>query len=240
MLWKASSLGDFHLEAKDGAIGAITDCLFDETDWSVRWLVVDTGRWLPGRKVLIAPDQVDASAAERRTLALGITQEQVRESPPLDEAAPVSRGYEEEVAQHYGWPGYWMGLAYPAMPVAPEPAPYRETEAHRDPDLQSTNDVTGYHLHARDGSIGHVDDFLIDPEGWAVRYLVVDTRNWWPGKQVLVAPRALIAVNRLDRSAEVDLTKDQIREGPEYDPGRTVDRAWEERYLGYHGYPVYW
>ncbi len=100
--------------------------------------------------------------------------------------------------------------------------------------------MTGYHLHARDGAIGHIDDFLLDPDGWALRYIVVDTRDWWPGKQVLIVPKALAGINWGDRHVELDLTREQVRNGPEFDPSQTMDRDYEERYLGYYGYPVYW
>lgn len=233
MLWKTSSLGEFDLEARDGAIGGVRDCLFDDAAWTVRWLVIDTGTWLPGRKVLVAPGQVDASEAGRQILRLGLTRAEVRASPPLESDAPVSRHYEERLVSHFGWTDYWAGDGRPPLP-ADEPG------QHGDPHLRSTAEMTGYHIRARDGAIGHVDDFLIDPDGWTVRYLVVDTGDWWPGRQVLVVPAALIGVNWADRAADVDLTREQIRNGPEYDRSQTVDRDWEQRYLDYHGYATYW
>ncbi len=122
MLWRTSALGDFRLEATDGAIGAIRDSLFDDRDWILRWFVVDTGTWLSGRKVLLAPGQVELTDSDPRTLALGITREQVRASPPLDSDAPVSRHYERRLTEHYGWPDYWAGITRPALPVSPEPS----------------------------------------------------------------------------------------------------------------------
>ena len=64
-----------------------------------------------------------------------------------------------------------------------------EREEANDVHLRSANKVTGYRIGATDGDIGHVEDFIIDDETWEIRYMVVDTQNWWPGKKVLVAPQ---------------------------------------------------
>jgi hypothetical protein len=237
MLWRASSLGDFGLAAKDGAIGAIRDCLFDDRHWTVRWFVVDTGTWLPGRKVLLAAGQVEAVEGDPPSLRLGLTREEVRASPPLEADAPVSRHYEAELNRHYGSPDYWVGVERPSQPMPPGVA---EAEGHVDLHLRSTDEMTGYHIGARDGVIGRIEDFLLDPDGWAIRYLVAGTGGWWAGRQVLVVPAAITGVSWGDSTADVDLTREQIRNAPEFDTSQCVDRAFEERYYGYYGYPVYW
>ena len=237
MLWRASSLGDFRLEASDGAIGALRDCLFDDRHWTVRWFVADTGTWLPGRKVLLAAAQVAAAEGDPPALRLALTREEVRASPPLEADAPVSRHYEAELNRHYGSPDYWAGVDRPSQPMPPGVA---EAEGHVDFHLRSADEMTGYHIGASDGAIGHIEDFLLDPEGWAIRYLVVGTGGWWTGRQVLIVPSAITGVSWGDRTADVELTREQIRNAPEFDPSQCVDRAFEERYYGYYGYPVYW
>lgn len=237
MLWRASSLGSYALEASDGAIGAIRDCLFDDRRWIVRWFVADTGTWLPGRKVLIAAGRLTAEDGDPPLLRLALSREEVRAGPPLEADAPVSRQYEARLNRHYGAPDYWLGVERPSQPMPPGVV---EAEGHIDAHLRSTGEMTGYHLGARDGAIGQVDDFLLDPEGWAVRYLVVGTGGWWSGRQVLVVPAAITGVSWAERTAETGLTREQIANAPEFDPAQTVDRAFEERYFGYYGYPVYW
>jgi hypothetical protein len=152
----------------------------------------------------------------------------VKASPPYDEEAPVSRAYEEALVGHYGWQSYWTGLG-----------PAAGSEAQQS-GLRSADDLLGYHIEAEDGRIGHVDEVLIDPDGWIVRYLVVDTRDWWPGKLVLLVPQALGAIDPEGRRVPVKLTREQIRNGPAFDPDQTIDRRIEEQFLGYYGYPVYW
>jgi hypothetical protein len=237
MLWRASSIGDFALEASDGAIGAVRDCLFDDRRWTVRWFVTDTGTWLPGRKVLIAASQLTATDGDPPALRLPLTRDEVRASPPLEADAPVSRHYEAELRRHYGAADYWLGTDRPSQPMPPGVV---EAEGHVDWNLRSTDEMTGYHVGARDGPIGRIEDFLLDASGWAIRYLVVGTGGWWSGRQILLVPAAVSGVSWGERTAETDLTREQIRNGPGFDPSQTVDRAFEERYFGYYGYPAYW
>jgi hypothetical protein len=109
-----------------------------------------------------------------------------------------------------------------------------------DSHLRSTDEVTGYHIEASDGEIGHVADFLVDDETWAIRYLEVDTRNWWPGKKVLVSPHWLDNVSWPDSKVYVDLTRETIRNGPEWSDSMTVTREYENRLYDYYDRSPYW
>jgi hypothetical protein len=113
-------------------------------------------------------------------------------------------------------------------------------EQDRDPHLRSTKEVIGYHIQAVDGEIGHVEDLIVDDEEWFLRYLVVDTRNWLPGKAVLVAPGWAKRVDWVKRKVHVDLPQEAIRDSPEFDPSRPVNREYEVRLYDYYGRPHYW
>jgi hypothetical protein len=82
--------------------------------------------------------------------------------------------------------------------------------------LHKTSYLMGFHLHATDGEIGHVDDFLVDP-AWNVRYLVVDTSNWIGGKHVLLSPTAIHKVDVEAQEIRVQMTRDQIEHSPSVD-----------------------
>lgn len=254
MLWLASDLKGYRLRATDGAIGSIDDLLFDDIDWTLRWVVVDTGNWLPGRRVLLPPSSLKDPDRVSREFPVDLTQEQIKNSPDIDTDSPVSRQMETDVYGYYGWTPYWgtgfggfgyaAGVAAPPNSIAPRgagwPAAQGPGEPRGDPDLRSVREVTGYYIHAKDGDIGHVEDFLIDEESAAVRYLVVDTRNWWPGKKVLVSPQWFRDVSWSQQKVFVDLTRDQVKESPEFDPGIAVDRGYEERLYSHYGYTPYW
>lgn len=254
MLKPASEFKGLTIAATDGDIGSVTDVYFDDLSWTVRYLVVDTGTWLPGRQVLISPLSVQQAGDK---ILVSLTRTQVQNSPPVEADKPVNRQQEEAIARYYDQRYYWEGpyrwglLAYPGMPPVPAtplPADARAEEmAARerenpsgDPTLRSARDVTGYYIGAADGEIGHVDDFLVEDRAWAIRYLVVATRNWWPGKKVLISPEWIKTVSWADSQVQVDLRRDEIKGAPEYDPSRPFDREYEARLLEHHNRRKYW
>jgi uncharacterized protein YrrD len=237
------------LHATDGEIGQVKDLLFDDRAWRVRYLVLDTGRWLPGRKVLLTPGDVTASDGDADTLSVAFDKEKVENSPELAEHEPVSRQKEKDLALYYGWTPYWASpVGYYPNPVPPvgglpqdpgAPGSGDGTEPD-EPDLRSVDEVEGYHLHATDGEIGHLEDFVLDPDGWLLRYLVVDTRNWLPGKRVLVSPGWVRDIAWSEREVVVDHTRDEIESAPAFDTEAVLDRDYEQRLYDYYGRLAYW
>jgi hypothetical protein len=248
-LLSISLLDHFTIGAADGDIGQVLDVYFDDRQWTVRYFVVKTGGWLSGREVLISPAQVRRADPGHGVLHASLTREQVQGSPAVDAKKPVSRQAEAEYAQYYGVAPYWSGphrwgpVPYPGLapPVGPEPyAAEEETRSEPDPSLRSAQEVQGYGIEARDGSIGHVKDFLMDERAWAIRWMVVATRNWWPGKHVLISPQWIRRVSWDASAVFVDLQREQIRGAPEYDPTAPVDRGLEARLVEHYGRPGYW
>lgn len=258
MLRSTKELEHYAIGATDGDIGHVKDFYFDDDSWVIRYLVVDTGEWLSGRQVLISPIFIHEPNWLARTLPVSITKEQVRNSPDIDTHEPVSRQHESLYLQYYGYGNYWGGesmwgnsmfpfamtpgfAAYRAMRPETErdEAAFRKAEQARqrnaDPHLRSCNAVVGYHLHASDGEIGHVHGFLVDEETWAIRYLVVDTSNWWIGHKVLIAPPWISGVSWADGTVSVDLTREAIRNAPPYVPGDDWGRERDIRLYEHYG-----
>ena len=253
MLWRSSVVSGFGIEASNGAIGSISDLLFDDTNWALRWCVVDTGSWLSGRKVLLPPSAMGEPDSSRRSFMVKLTRQQVEDSPVIDADAPVSRQLEASVYGYYGWSPYWYpgyGMAMMGALPAAQSQPPSQTQAHGyradgtdptsgDPHLRSANEIIGYNVRASDDDIGHVEELLVDIESWEIRYFVVDTKNWWPGKKVLVAPQWFLEVSWAEKSVHVSLTRDQVKKSPEYDASATADRAYEDRLYQHYGYQRY-
>ena len=189
MLSKAKTLKGYKLKSREGEIGKIKEFYFDDRYWTIRYLVADTGNWLMNRQVLISPYALGAVSKEEEHIAVDLTKKQIEDSPSLDSDKPVSRQFQEAYYGYYGWPVYWDGsYMWGSSPyIVRERERWREsTKAEKgswDPNLRSTRDVSGHHVQAADGEIGHVEDFVIDDETWAIRYLIINTRNWWPGKK---------------------------------------------------------
>jgi len=258
MLRSVKDLSGQVIHARDGELGTVEQFLFDDESWTIRYLVVETSK-LMGRKVLISPISFDRKQ-NTDGLTLSLSKAQIRNSPDIDTAKPVSRQLEAEYLNYYGYPYYWGGpglwgatsypLAHPAMSrgvgypdrtsghagTTAAARPQTTTE-EGDPHLRSTKEVLGYYIEATDGDIGHVEDFLIDDENWAIRYIVIDTVNWWPGKKVVVAPQWIRDVSWVDSRVYVDLSRERIKKAPEYDPTRMMDRDYEEKLYAYYGSP---
>ena len=206
------------LQALDGEVGGVQELYIDSRTWSVRYLVVETGGWFLGREVLIAPVAVSGIDDGERIMRLNLTKTQIEQAPPVDKAKPPTREYEEAYYRHFNWSPYWQpgaatlgsSLPYPAAPsLNLDAALLSESPGH--PHLRSSRDMTGCGIHTQDGEIGHVEDLVIDDGEWLVRYMEVDTRNWLPGKKVLVQTGRIDRVHWARRMVTVALTRHTIR-----------------------------
>lgn len=231
MLQKAmQDLRSDAIVARDGSIGSVKDIYFDDEHWAVRYLVVDTGNWLSGREVLISPVSVDSDGSSGDAIQVGLTRSDIERAPGVEAHAPVSRLYEEAHARHYGHPFYWSGpyvwgpapmpLAIPPTKGAQQKLEERERERSKVEEradkshLRSGAEVVGYRIHAADGTIGHVEDFLVDDATWRITNMVVDTRSWLPGKKVLVDPGDIETIDWHAREVRLRLSKAQLKAAP--------------------------
>jgi hypothetical protein len=213
------------LSAKDGEIGVIKDCYFDDRHWAVRYLVVDTGTWLADRKVLISPHALAAASLDERILRADLSIAQIEASPSIDRHKPVSRQYEEDYYKYFGWPYYWQGdgiWGVAGVPVGVDqviPAVDAGVRADRlsrrqqDKHLHSTLAVAGYQVMALDGPAGHVHDFFMDSLSWAIRSVSMNTGHWYNQKLVSLATRHVTQIDFDGSSISVDLTLEQIASG---------------------------
>jgi hypothetical protein len=247
-LRRTKDLRDFTIAATDTDIGSVYDLYFDDETWTIRYIVVETGAILSGRRVLISPLALRQPALRSLHIWVNLTSKQVEASPGFDLHKPVSRRHEMNYHDHYGWPYYWEGkgvwgsLSHPhalARTTQARPAT-RKKKSSDDSHLQSTREVDGYHVMAPDGEIGHVEDFLFDDESWQIRYAIVDTRNWWPGKRVLVRPQWIKRVSWRDKEIYVSMSQETIRKSPQWDPNRKISRKYELRLHKYYDSPPYW
>jgi len=216
MLRSLHDLEKYQVSAKDGDIGHVSDFLFDDQHWRVRYLVVDTGGfWHGPHRVLISPIAFRQADWSTRRFHLALTQDKVRNSPSVDLDGPVSRQYEQAYFQYYGWP-YWGMEAYPAALIgnALSQTPAFAPPADGDPHLRSVQEVARYDVQGCDAQIGHVTDFIVDDETWTVRYLAINTSSWWFGKKVLVAPRWAREVSAAQAKIYLNLRRETVLSAP--------------------------
>ena len=250
MLRSITDIIDAELHGTDGRVGHIQDLYVDDRTWHVRYFIADTGGWLSDRDVLLAPACVQTAAGDE--VHMDLTKKQIEDSPELPKGQAPSREHEQRLAGHYAWPPYWGpmavtssaavnmpgGVRHPTRPAANQPAPDRPREfEHR---LRTTEYLEGMHLCAADGRIGHVQDLLVDPESWIVRYLVVDTRNWLPGRTVLLPVDAVEGIDEATEELVVRPDQQTIKASPKYHEGEPVDRDYEQQLQDHYGLRPYW
>jgi len=250
MLRNISAIDGYFIAANDGHLGTVSDFLFDDVTWLVRWLVVDTGSWLSGRKVLLPAFALGHLDPDRRQFAVRLTMQQVKDSPDIDTKRAVSRQMEARVYDYYGWSPYWStglymggyGYGYGGVfvgPLSSRQSMRRDEDiaasrrSDDDPHLRSVGEIVGYHIHASDGAIGHVKDLLMEDTDWSIHYLVVDTNNWWPGKKVLVAPRLVQEIDWAAKLLKIIVDRQKLKDIPAYDSA-AIDRDYEKRFHGYY------
>lgn len=250
MFHHVKDLQGYAIRATDGVIGKVEDMYFDDEGWAIRYLVVDTGSWLSGRKVLISPIAIGEPDWLGQLLPVSLTKDQVEKSPDIDTRKPVSRQHEVMYTGYYGYPYYWGGIGLWGMGVYPgglmtagvmdANLKARATPTPGDAHLRGCRAVMGYHIHATDGEIGHVEDFIVDDHTWAIRYLVVNTSNWWVGHRMLVAPPWITAVDWSTSEVSVDLTRQAIKAAPPYDAVAQFTPEHEQALYKHYGRTGYW
>ncbi len=258
MLRKANSLIGYKLDAKDDNLGEVDDFYFSTKDWTIRYMVADIGNWFTGRRVLIAQSEMGVPNWEQKLIPVDLTKEQVRDSPDIDLTRPIGREQEASLYSYYGWPTYWgapgtLGMGMGAIgagvamgtPVPPatgrrvsdvpdeaEAAVYPKGERH----LQSMREVTGFNIQGADGSLGSVEDFFVDDHSWNIRYLEIDTSKWLPGRQVLFSPEWVDRVDWDNSKVYTQMTKEQVKNSPEYNRDTMIDQNYESSLHKHYGY----
>jgi len=234
MLIKAKTLKSYKLHCLDGEIGKIDGFYFDNRHLTIRYLVVDTGNWLTGRQVLISPYALTDVNKEEQYIMINLTKKQIEDSPPLDSNTAISRQYENEYHGYYGWPMYWIGQYtwgyYPNIVRNPNDwSEYIPDKKVQKSHLRSTNEVSTYEILAEDGKIGHIEDFIIDDEMWTIRYLVIDTRNWWPGQKVMVSSKWIKRISWNKSEVLLNLLREAIKKSPEYTDETLLTKDYEAK-----------
>lgn len=256
MLRRLEEILGYELVAPDGIVGTLHDVFLDDETWTVRYFAADTGLWL-GRLVLVSPISIESPDWQGRRFPLSVTRDEIESSPDLLSRQRFTREEEREFAAYYGYPHYWGGTTLwgwgerpGALAEAPPsgyvpPSALEQDAAGAEADALTTSifagtDLRGFHIHALDGEIGHVDDFIIDEDTWSIRYLQIDTSNWIGGKTVLLAARWIQRIDPADGKIHVEVTKERIENSPEFDPNQPIDRVFEERLHQHYGLPAYW
>jgi hypothetical protein len=262
MLFAVSGLEGCPVRVTDGDVGSVKDFLFDDQNWKIRWMVVGAGKWLPGRQLLIHPSAIAPltlppkprlpmmSPGDTLEISVNLTRAEIEAGPEAREDEPVNRDMEALLYDYYGWDPYWGATHFGAAVLPNAEQRIVDDAVRRDAGdvippvdggdhLHSVASFKGYYVHAVDGDIGHVENLLADDSNWEIRYLVIATRNWWPGKIVQLSPYAVKEIDWFGEHINMNVTRDQVRSAPAWDPLALMDEASEDELHRHFGWPGY-
>ena len=226
MLQSLKQAYSIRLGATDGSLGHVKDFYFDDHTWTVRYVVIDTGTWLSRRKVLITPHSLGRLELNKGVLNVNLTRKQLEDSPTIDLHKPVSRQFEEDYVKYFGIPSYWLGDSATGMTEANVEASAQglltaanipsgtPAPARNEPLLRSTLAVQGYHLNTTEGIVGHICDFMFDPDEWIIRQLVIKTGLRLSGPEVLVSATTIFQISYSESSAFTNLSESEVLKSP--------------------------
>nr|WP_319272350.1 PRC-barrel domain-containing protein [uncultured Draconibacterium sp.] len=235
----------YSIKAKNGEKGKVNDFLFDEKSWIMRYLDADLGSFFNQERVLIPHNFLGEPEQKEKNFNINLSVDNIKRSPNLNFDMPVSRVYEKKLADYYGIQNpYWLVdsaafagnemVFYPGVAFRAPRKVIKEEDI--DTSLRSFNEIKGYGINARDDSFGHISDFIIDDTDWQILYFVVDTNNLFPWSKKVILPIEMIdKISFTDREAHVDMTKEAIKESPEYNPDEAVNAELEEVLYDYEG-----
>ena len=195
MLYEAKTLKGYKLHSLDGQAGKVKEFYFDDHQWKIRFLVAETGNWLIGKQVLISEDALGAVNKEEQYININLTSKQIEDSPSLESARQT---YPNLIIEQMDMSESYQGKA-----------PW-------DPQIRSTYDSSGSKIDAMDGELGSIDDFIIDDKTWEIRYLIVNAKNWWPDKKILVTPKWSERVNWAESNMFINLPRETFKRAKEY------------------------
>jgi hypothetical protein len=216
MLNHLKALLDNNIHASDGLIGTLHDFYFDDAQWVMRYLVVDVGKFMQGRKVLISPVAIVGIDAASRTVSLKHSKDQIKNSPDINVEKPVYRQLEEQLLNYYGWVAHWA-------PQHDLPEPQAQAVPTGDTHLRSVNNVCKYTVMAFDGRVGSISDFIVDDNGWRLPLVVLDTGHYLSANKVVIPAPRFKGIRVEDKEISIDMNKAEVAKAPRYDPTRPLE-----------------
>ncbi len=221
MLYGMRTLEGFRLHAIDGLIGKVRDFHFQNDTWKIRHVLADTARHFAMRHVLLEPSKLGPVDWVSRAIRIRQTRDEIRHDPSLRTDLPLYRRVEEKALNYYAWAPHWT-------PFSGMPEPDPDFRPDEECILRSRNHLAGYHVLARDGEAGRLEDFILDDTTWEVRMAVVRIGDRGERRSVLVPVGHIEEISFDQRSIQLDFAKAALSNGPVFDPIRLSDPHLEK------------
>ncbi|HKK58697.1 MAG TPA: PRC-barrel domain-containing protein [Salinivirga sp.] len=230
----------FDLATTDKEKGKVKDFLFDEERWVIRYLEADQGKILPSKQVLIPRVFLDQPEWSKGKFPVKMSKEDIEKCPATDETLPVSRKYEQELAEHLQLNNYWavappiIGTsAYPPRPIVTPENQVKEEDV--DTNLRSFKEVIGYEVDTSDGSYGELTDIIIDDDDWQIVYFVTNSKYTDTEREVMLAIGWIKEISYVNQRITLEIDFKNMVHAPEYHPATPVNIEFEKKVYDFYG-----
>ncbi len=231
MLLSLRDITGYRMMARDGEIGKVTDFLFDQRDWSIRYIVDKTSA-LFGKQVLIDVSAIKKISWSDQVLELSIDKKQVRESPDIDFKSILKKENEQKLIDHFQGTVNWTSIdKQGTLPLTrglsldiygdksnSDYARLIVQDTEFDPEgLQSSSMAVNFKISTNNGHLGHAEDFIIDDSNWMIRFMVIDTRGGQNKKKILLRPESIDWISWRKKHVSVNMDKEKIQGCPNFE-----------------------
>ena len=226
MLFNIHSLLGLSLSATDGEAGKIEEIYFDDRSWEIRYLVVKTGHWLSGRKVLISPLAFDRSPWDGRTFPVNLTKNQILNSPEMDTNRPLSVQDTRSLNEYYRWQqfidnGFYAPMHCDQPDLTEKPSIHCPSADNFH--LRSTRETRGFRIHAKDGEIGFVSGFIVENESWEIVYLLVVAKSIFGDQKILISVQDIRKIKWTESKIYLDISVKAVEQCRTFDGSRIIN-----------------
>jgi hypothetical protein len=227
------------VEGRDGIIGEIKGVYFDDREWVLRYVLLETNAWFNRRHVAVLPSFLRQRDWGAGMVRADLSRGQAKEGPGVDSTRPISRHQEMQIHQYYEMPRYWDNGGESRAINAGGPRTLVAGVLAGEATLRNAKDMCGFGIKAHDGRSGSVSDFIVDDDRWTVCYIIVAVGNWCSGKKALISPAWVGEVSAVDEDITVGLSRDMIKSSPAYDPTMPFSRPFADKLVDHYGVPGY-
>lgn len=245
-----SDLRHYDVKGNADEIGKLHDIYLDDQSWKIRWFVVETGNWFSSNKILLTPENIVGVTPGTGTLHVALSKQDIENAPHAEEHLPVSDQDQNEVRytavnRHaLMFPGYAGLMMPPTLIEQTQPLSEDERELQeavreqQDRHLRSAGEIEGYAISATDGNLGALSDLVVNSEEWKVELLAMDTSKWLPGRTVVVSPQGIDHISWRERELAVTMDKETIKESPELQSLKSIERSYVSKLNEYYRFPM--
>lgn len=192
-------------------IGEILDLIVEADQWDVRY--IEVGLFQPKGQVdktLISPLSVIGMEPQRPLLRTNLSLQQMDSCPPNPDWRTISRSYQKQLAEHFGWQSFWQDENQQEDVATEKPFPDTGNQETKT-DLIHAAKMLQMRIESQNGPAGVMRDLLVDTNSWKISYASADPHTWLPRASSLFPTKWIKQLDWRGMTMQVDLNSASAR-----------------------------